>query len=90
MVVDEAGDDVLVEHLARQLVAEVLAGPVVVALVVVIDSLEEVRDPADAALGQGDLEVRELAQHRRPDQVGGGLDDVHRRQGDQHVHGGVR
>ena len=30
-VVDEAGDDVLVEHLARQLVAEVLAGPGVVA-----------------------------------------------------------
>ena len=85
LVVDEAGEDVLVEDLAGELVAEVLAGPGVVAAVVVVNALEEVRDPADPALGQRDLQVGELAQHRRPDQVGGGLDDVHRRQRDQAV-----
>ena len=41
-----------------------------VVLVDVVDALEEVRDPADAAFGQRDLQVGELPQHRRPDQVG--------------------
>ena len=53
-----------------------------VVLVRVVDALEEVRDPTDAALGQGDTQVRELAQHRRPQQVGGAQHDVHRLQGD--------
>ena len=63
-----------------QLVAEVLARPLVVVLVDVVDPLEEVRDPADAALGQGEAQVRELAQDRRPQQVGGRLHDVDRLQ----------
>ena len=39
------------------------SGPRLVVLVDVVDPLEEVRDPADAALGQGELEVGELLQH---------------------------
>ena len=55
---------VLVEDLARQLVTEVLAGPRVVLLVLVVDALEEVGNPADAALGQRNPDVGELAEHR--------------------------
>src|SRR5581483_1604797 len=82
-VVDEAGDDVLVEHLARELVAEVLPRPRAVVVVVVVNPLEEVRDPPDAALGQGEADVRELAQHRRPHQVGSRVHDVEGRRRDQ-------
>jgi hypothetical protein len=64
LVVDEAGEHVVVEDLAGQPAAEVLPRPRVVAPVVVVDPLEEVRDPADPALGQGDLEVGERSQHR--------------------------
>ena len=88
-VVDEAGDDALAEDLAGELVAEVLARPRLVVRVDVVDPLQEVRDPADAALGQGEAEVRELAQHRGPQQVGRALHDVHGRQGDEDVEGGV-
>ena len=89
-VVDEAREHVLVEDLARQPAAEVLAGPGVVAAVAVVDALEEVRDPADAALRQRDLEVRELPEDRRPDEVGRGLDDVDRGERDQAVDRRVR
>ena len=79
-VVDEAQHDALEEHLARQPTAEVLAGPLVVARVDPVDPVTEVRDPADATLGQRDLQVGELAQHRRPEQVRRGLHDVDRLQ----------
>ena len=77
--------NVLVEHLARELVAEVLAGPRVVVPVDVVDPLEEVRDPADAALGQRDLQVGNLRSTGDHSEVGGGLHDVHRLQRDEHV-----
>ena len=70
--------------------AEVLARPRVVALVDPVDAVEEVRDPADAALGQRHPQVGELAQHRGPQEVGGGLHDVDGLQGDQHVDRRVR
>src|ERR1035437_9422769 len=69
-VIDETRQDSIREHLARQLVAEVLAGPQMMLAVLVVDPLEEVWDPPDAALGQRDLQVGELAQHRRPDEIG--------------------
>src|SRR5581483_11073652 len=56
-VVDEAGEEVPAEHLARLLPAEAPARPEAVALVQVVDSLEEVRDPADAALRERDAEL---------------------------------
>jgi len=62
-VVDEAGDHVLAPHLARLAALEVLVRPGVVVLVHVVGALEEVRDPADAALGQRDLQLRVLLQH---------------------------
>ena len=51
LVVDEAGEDVVVEDLAGKPVAEILACPCVVAVVVVVNPFEKVRDPADSALG---------------------------------------
>ena len=84
-VVDEAGDDALLEQLARQLVAEVLARPRMVALVDPVDAVEEVRDPPDAAFGQREAQRREGPQHPRPQEVGGGLHDVDRLQRDQDV-----
>ena len=84
-VVDEAGDDAVLEDLARQLVAEVLTGPLAVVLVDVVDALEGVGDPADAALGEGEVQVLVLAQDRRPDQVGGRLHHVDGLQADHHV-----
>ncbi len=61
------------EHLAGHLLAEVLAGPRRVHLVGAVDALEEVRNPAGAALGQRDLEVGILLDRLGPQQVGGGL-----------------
>ena len=54
-VVDEAADDLLVEHLARDAIAHVLAGPEAVAFVRVVDALAEVGNPADAALAEREL-----------------------------------
>src|SRR4051794_4723437 len=75
-VVDEAGDDVVAEDLAGQPVAEVLTRPRPVVLVHVVDAFEEVRDPANAALGESELDGGELPQHGREEEVGGGLDAV--------------
>jgi hypothetical protein len=75
-IVNEAGDDAVLEDLARELVAEVLPGPLVVVLVDVVDALEGIGDPADAALGEGEVEVLVLAQNGRPHQVGGRLHHV--------------
>ncbi len=69
--------------------AEVLAGPRPVHVVGAVEPLEEVRDPPGAALGERDPERRELLDHPRPQQVGGGLADVHRLQRDHHVDRGV-
>ena len=60
---DEAGQEVLAEHLARQLVAEVLAGPQAVHVVGAVEPLEEVGDPAGAAFGQREADVGELLDH---------------------------
>ena len=55
---DEAGEEVLAEHVARQPVAEVLSGPEVVHVVGAVEPVEEVGDPAGAALGQRDRGCR--------------------------------
>ena len=89
-VVDEARQHVLVEDLTGQLVPEVLAGPGVVLLVLVVDALQEVGNPTDPAFGEGDPHVREAPEHGGPDQVGRGLHDVDRRQRDQAIDGGIR
>ena len=65
---DVAGQRVLAEHVARQLVAEVAAQPLLVG-VVPVAAVEVERDPADAALGERELQVGELAQRRTPQQV---------------------
>ena len=65
-VVDEAGDDALLEQLAGQHVPEVLAGPLVVVLVDVVDALERVGDPADTAFGEREAEILVLAQDGGP------------------------
>ena len=52
VVLDEAQDHALEEHLARKLVAEVGEGPCLVRRVRVVEAFEEVRDPADAAFGE--------------------------------------
>ncbi len=82
---DVAEHDVLHEHLARHLRAEVRAGPRLVHAVRVVEALEEVGDPPDATLGQRDGEVGELLEHRRVDEVGRALHDVHRLEHDHHV-----
>ena len=87
---DEAGHEVFAEDLAGQLAAEVLMGPRRVHLVGAVHPVQEVRDPAGAALAQGDLQGRVLLDGRRPQQVRSGLHDVHRLQGDHHIHRGVR
>ena len=61
VVLDEAQDHALHEHLARQLAAEVGERPRLVHLVGVVDALEEVGDPADPAFRQRDRHVGELA-----------------------------
>ena len=63
VVGDEAAEDVLAEQLRRPDVG-VAARVVAVALPRVVDALEQPRHPADAALGQGDLQARELVEHR--------------------------
>ena len=63
VVVDETGEHPVLEHLTRELVAEVLSRPAVMALIRVVGPLEPVGNPSDAALGQGELHVGELAQH---------------------------
>ncbi len=47
---DEAREDVAAEHIARQLVAEVLMRPQVMHVVRAVETIEEVRDPSGAAL----------------------------------------
>ena len=84
---DEARDDVLAEHVARELVAEVLSGPAVLLLVRAVDAFEEVRHPADAALREADLQARETGAGRRPDDVGGDLHDVHGHERERDVDG---
>src|SRR5215211_8498363 len=77
-VVDVTLDDALPEHLARELAAEVLPGPRVMAGVDPVDALVEVRDPTDPALRERDAQVGELPQHGRPQEVRRRLDDVDR------------
>ena len=84
-VADEAGEEVLAEHLAGEAAAEVLLRPGVVHLVGAVDAVEEVGDPPGAALGQGDAQVGIGLDHPRPQQVGRGRLDVHGLQRDHHV-----
>ena len=84
-ILDEAGEEVLAEHLGGQSPAEAGAGPAVVVLVDVVGTLEQVRDPADRALGQREADVRELMDDTGPQQVRCG---VHHGGGLQVQHGG--
>jgi hypothetical protein len=51
-VVDEAEDHMLGEHLRGQSTTEIRSAPIFCVPVDVVDPFEEVREPADAALGQ--------------------------------------
>src|SRR5271167_222521 len=86
---DEAGEEAFAEHLAGQLGTEVLTGPQVMHLVRAVDPVGEVRDPAGAALGQGEAQVGELLDDARPEEIGRRGADVHRLQRDHHVNGSV-
>src|SRR4029450_2415783 len=65
----EARDDVLPEHVARDLAAEVLTGPPVLLVIRAVDALEEVRDPTDGALREADLQPGITPQEVGPDDV---------------------
>ena len=84
-IADEAGQEVLPEHLAGEPAAEVLQRPGAVHLEGPVDPREEVGDPPGAAFGQGHPQVREVLEHPGPQQVGGGRLDVHRLERDHHV-----
>ncbi|MCY1531176.1 hypothetical protein D9M68_663940 [compost metagenome] len=86
-VVDEAGLEVFAEHIARLLAAEVGVGPGLVMLVDEVRALEEVGDPADAALGQGDLQVRVTLQRFQVQPVGSRVHDGDRHGDDPGVDG---
>ena len=61
---DEAGEDVVAEHLRwHPAVAEVGAGPRVVHLEGSVEPVEEVGDPAGPAFRQRDLQCGELLEH---------------------------
>ena len=75
----------LAEHLAGQPAPEVLLRPGAVHLVGAVDPVEEVGDPAGAALGQGDPQVGVGLEHPGPQQVGRRRLDVHGLQRDHHV-----
>ena len=59
-------------------------------LVGAVRALEEVGNPTGPTLGQRDLEVGVLLDRLGPQQIRGGLHNVHRLQGDHHVHRRVR
>ena len=86
LVGDEAPVDVLAEQLRGQLVGVDVA-PVLVPTPGVVDAFQQVRHPADAALGQGDFEVGELVEHVGHQQVDGGHHRVQpvQRDADEHV-----
>ncbi len=65
---DVAGQDVVAEHIRRELAAEVVVQPRLVAEVAV-GPVQIEGDPADATLGEGDLEIREPPQRRSEQQV---------------------
>ena len=54
---DEAGQEMLAKHLAGQLAAEVLPGPLVVHLVGAVHPVEEVGNPSGPSLGEGDANL---------------------------------
>ena len=54
---------VLAEHIRGSAVTEVLTGPRVVYLVGAIETIEEVGDPARAALRERDMQRGELLEH---------------------------
>ena len=58
----------LAKHVAGQLLAEVAAQPPLVG-VVAVAAVQVERNPADAALGKGEFQVRVVAHRRAPQQV---------------------
>jgi hypothetical protein len=60
---DETGQEVLAEHVAGHPVAEVLPCPGAVHVVGAVEPVEEVRDPAGAALGEGETDVGVLLEN---------------------------
>src|SRR6266540_4261248 len=90
-VVDEAAQDPLPEQLARaQALWLLVAHPRVVPVEGVLAPLEEVRDPADVALREGEAERREPLPEVRPQQVAEREDAHRRRQVHRHGRWGVR
>jgi hypothetical protein len=62
LVGNEASVDVLPEQLGGELVGVDVA-PVLVPAPGVVDALQQIRHPADAALGQRDLELGDLVEN---------------------------
>ncbi len=90
MIGDEAGQEVIAEHLRGLLRAEILTRPRRVHLIGAISALQEVGNPAGAALTQRDLEVGVRLDRLGPQQIRRGLHDVHRLQRDHHIHRRIR
>ncbi len=81
-IVNEAVQKVLAEGLTRLAVAEMGVSPGLVALVAEIGALEEVRNPPDATLREGDSHVGIRLQRLQVEPVGGTHRDRHRHGGD--------
>ena len=81
LVVDEAADDVPLEHVGRTLAAKVGEGPFVVVCIGEVGALEEIGHPADPPFGQGHAQVRIALPEA-------GEGPVRRRIGDADRHGG--
>jgi hypothetical protein len=80
-----------VEALARPLTVEGMVDDVRDVVVVgEVGALEEVRNPADATLGQGEGQLVVLVHHRRPHEVSRGRIDVDPRARDAGEHRGIR
>ncbi len=83
-LLDEAHQDVVTEDLGRPTgLREVVLGPAAVTIADVLGAPEEVRDPADVTLGEGELQRGELLPEGRPYQVDQCVDRRRRR----HRHG---
>ncbi len=77
-VVDEAGDEVAFEQVAWEHAVEVAVGPGFVVAVGEVGAFEQIRNPADAAFGEGDLQFWKFPEYWGEQPVCGRVGDVHR------------
>ena len=89
-VVDEAAEHVLPEHLGgAHPLGEVVAGQPELAALDVLGALEEVRDPADVALGQRELQLGEPPPEVGPHEVAERVRGHQRREAHRNARGRV-